>query len=258
MKRSVALRSLTLAMILVASSPAASSADASQPADRRSLSAALPGSMRELVDSARKRSIPLVLTGAGSRKMRPLAILLPGYGLGPTDYGYLTDTLQQQGYVVAALQPQRADDPPVPSGDNLLVRRRPYWQRGVDDARFVIRHLQARRIARPGPVLLIGHSHGGDIAMLHAREHGREVSAVFSLDNRRMPMPRVSSPRICSARSSDMPADAGVLPTIAEQARHKMSIIAIRGLKHDDMSDVATRPQKAAVLAALNRCLDGS
>ena len=95
----------------------------------------------------------------------------------------------------------------------------------------------------------------GDVVRERARP--AQVSAVFSLDNRRMPMPRVSHPRICSVRSSDFPADPGVLPTIAEQRRLGMHIAQIPGLHHNDMWDGATTEQRAAMTRHLEACLAG-
>ncbi|MBB5621242.1 hypothetical protein HDE69_002295 [Pedobacter cryoconitis] len=47
------------------------------------------------------------------------------------------------------------------------------------------------------------------MSMLFATQHPELVDKVISLDNRRMPFPRVSKPRIYSLRSSDQPADEG-------------------------------------------------
>lgn len=227
----------------------------STPANTLSDRPSVQPQVRDMHDSVRERAIPTVLYGAQGVRPKPIAVLLPGYGLQPSDYAYLAAALVDRGYVVAGIQPQRVDDAPVPSGENLLVRRRPFWARGVADVRFVIDRLREDKIGRRAPIVVVGHSHGGDIAMLLAAEHPSTLAVAFSLDNRRMPMPRRASPRICSARSSDMPADPHVLPTAAEQTRFRMTIVPIAQMRHDDMSDAATDTQKAAIVRALARCL---
>jgi pimeloyl-ACP methyl ester carboxylesterase len=208
----------------------------------------------EIIDPARGRAIPVQLYGR-TGSTTPLAILLPGYGLSHTEYSFIARALVRRGHLVAAIQPQRADDPPVPSGENVAIKRRPFWQRGVDDVRFVARKLTSERLAKTGPVLVVGHSHGGDIAMLYATTHPRELAAVFTLDNRRMPMPRTRQPRICSARSSDMPADPGVIPDVAVQSRMGMLIVPLTAMRHDDMFDGASPAQQKDMLTALDGCL---
>jgi pimeloyl-ACP methyl ester carboxylesterase len=213
-----------------------------------------PRQEAEWRDPARHRGIPLALYGADPARPKRLAVLLPGYGLAHTEYEFLASALTRRGFVVAALQPQRADDPAVPTGANLAERRRPYWRRGAEDVRFAISRLREQRIARHDRVVVVGHSHGGDIALLLASEEPQLLAAVFTLDNRRMPFPRLRSPQLCSVRSSDMPADPGVLPTAEEQSALGMVIVRL-DIRHDDMSDAAPASQQALMVAALDRCL---
>ncbi|HEX8535561.1 MAG TPA: hypothetical protein VF662_15475 [Allosphingosinicella sp.] len=94
--------------------------------------------------------------------------------------------------------------------------------------------------------------------MLLAMLHPEVGEAVFSLDNRRMPLSRTKRPRICSARSSDRPADEGVLPSPDDRQRFDMVIVGLKDVRHDEMSDAASPEQKRAMLEVLNRCLSGS
>ncbi|HEX8125837.1 MAG TPA: hypothetical protein VF548_09670 [Allosphingosinicella sp.] len=142
----------------------------------------------------------------------------------------------------------------MPTAGEPAVVRRPWWERGSANLLFAIRELRARGLADRRPVLLVGHSNGGDSSMLFAARHGAMVRSVFTLDNRRMRMPRTARPRICSARSSDQPADAGVLPTAAEQRRYRMTIATVP-VTHNDMWDGAAPAQKQAILDVLRRCL---
>ena len=202
-----------------------------------------------------ERPVPVTLYRPDATGPAPLAILSPGYGMEATAYSFIADALRARGYLVAAVTQVLSSDPPVPSGDNLYVRRMPSWMEGVANTDAVIAALEARgEIAAGAPVVMIGHSHGGDIAMLFARERPARVAAAVSLDNRRMPLPRTAKPRICSARSVDLAADPGVLPSVDEQAALGMLIRPVAAA-HNDMWDGATAAQKAEMLGVIAACL---
>ena len=215
-----------------------------------------PPGRAHLYDSARQRAVPVKLYGATWGRPRPLALISHGYGGRNTDYSFIAEALAERGYVVASVQHEMMGDPPLPTEGDPAVVRRPSWERGAANLLFAIGEMRRMGLADRRPVLLIGHSHGGDSSMLFATRHGELTATVFTLDNRRMKMPRTAHPRICSVRSSDQPADPGVLPTAAEQQRYRMVIGTVPGLVHNDMSDAATPAQKAAVLTWLRRCLE--
>lgn len=215
----------------------------------------------ELFDADRKRPIPLVIYGEtkGETKgetAKPLAIISHGYGGHNTAYSFLASALVRQGYLVASIEHlERPGDPPMANDGNLAERRRPVWQIGADSIGYVIRELRRERLARGDVgVVVIGHSNGGDMTMLFASEHPETVRVALSLDNRRMPVPRTTMPRICSMRSSDFAADPGVLPPPGEQKTLGMVITTVP-VKHNDMWDGASAPQKQAMLAVLSSCL---
>ena len=200
--------------------------------------------------------MPVKLYGAVWGRPRPLALISHGYGGRNTDYSFIAEALAGRGYVVASVQHEMKGDPPLPAQGDPAVVRRPSWEQSAANLLFAIGEMRRMGLADRRPVLLIGHSHGGDSSLLFAVRHGALVRAVFTLDNRRMWMPRTARPRICSVRSSDQPADPGVLPTAAEQKRYKMVIGTVPGLIHDDMWDGATAAQKHAMLGWLWRCLE--
>jgi predicted dienelactone hydrolase len=208
----------------------------------------------ELVDVPRGRTIPFAVYGGTTGRARPLALISHGYGGTMRAYSFLADALMARGYVVASVQHELEGDPEMPATGDPRVVRRPWWERGADNLAFAIRTLRERGIASRAPVLLVGHSNGGDSSMLFAARDPRAVAAVFSLDSRRFPFPRTRRPRICSARSSDQVADAGVLPSPADQARLGMVIENVP-VTHNDMWNGATPAQKSAMLAVLDRCL---
>ena len=119
--------------------------------------------------------------------------------------------------------------------------------------------LQELRCTQPSldyrHLLLMGHSNGGDMVMLFAQQHPRLVERVITLDNRRMPLPRARRPRVLSLRSSDQPADAGVLPTPAEQAQFGMTIVPLPATLHNDMWDGATAAQQQEMNTLISRFL---
>lgn len=96
-------------------------------------------------------------------------------------------------------------------------------------------------------LLLVGHSNGGDMTMLFAEKYSKLVKRIISLDNRRMPLPRAKKPQILSIRSSDQPADKGVLPSAEEQKKFGIKIVKLENTIHNDMWDGATDEQKREI-----------
>lgn len=207
----------------------------------------------QLVDPARQRPIPVTLygnTGPG----RPLVVLSHGYGGEPGNYEFIARALANRGYAVAAIDHELPGDASLPSGGDAYRERMPNWREGAATIAYAMRELRRRRLASPAPAVLIGHSNGGDMAMLLATTNPHLLRAVVSLDNRRHPLPRTTQLRICSLRSSDQIGDPGVVPGGAEQMQHGMQITAVP-VRHNDMNDAATPAQKQAMLAAILRCL---
>ncbi len=173
-----------------------------------------------LFDAARQRAVPVALYfpgGWGSKTRLKAAILSHGYGGKNTAYSFIARNLVAHGYFVASIQHELPTDVPIPTVGPPRVVRRPNWERGVQNILFVRQELR-KKYPRVdfGQLLLVGHSNGGDVAMLFAQEHPALVRRIVSLDNRRMPFPRARRPWVLSLRSSDQVADSGVLPTPAE------------------------------------------
>ena len=68
------------------------------------------------------------------------------------------------------------------------------------------------------------------------------VSAVISLDNRRVPFPRNKHIKVFSIRSNDQIADPGVLPSLSEQHKYPISIVTVK-TAHADMGGFGTNQQ---------------
>jgi hypothetical protein len=62
-----------------------------------------------------------------------------------------------------------------------------------------------------------------------------------------MALPRTSHPKVYSLRSSDFPADEGVLPSLADQARYQMKIIKLSHTRHSEMDNDASDEQRREI-----------
>lgn len=215
-----------------------------------------------LVDNTRHRAVPVVLyynpARDGQKAKQKVAVLNHGYGGTHTDYSFIAAHLVSHGYLVISIQHDLAGDAPLATKGNLYAARMPVWKRGVQSMQFAIAEI---RKLKPyldfKNLLLIGHSNGGDMAVLFAHEYPEQVENLISLDNRRMPLPRTRKPRILSLRSRDQPADAGVLPTPEEQQQFGITIIRLSDTTHNDMYDGATDAQKKEILGCISEFLRG-
>jgi predicted dienelactone hydrolase len=203
----------------------------------------------ELFDSSRQRVIPVVAYFAGARNVPApglkLALLNHGYGMRNTAYSFMARSLAAHGYFVASLQQTLPQDQPIPATGDLYQTRYPYWERGVQNMVFALRALKRRYpTLHNDQNLLVGHSFGGDMVMLFAKEHPELVQKVISLDNCRMPFPRTRQPVLYSLRSSDQVPDPGVLPTPTEQAQFGVTVIKLPATTHNAMCDKANDQQK--------------
>lgn len=207
-----------------------------------------------LFDKIRNRSVPVVLYSSApeSRKSKApkpkLAIISHGYGMKNTEYSFIADTLVAHGYFVASIQHELPTDAPMPTTGKPAEVRRPNWERGVQNIIFVIEELKRTRPELDFKnLLLVGHSNGGDMTMLFAEHYPKRARKIISLDNRRMPLPRVRHPQILTIRSSDQQADAGVLPTLAEQKKFDIKIVKLESTIHNDMWDGGSDEQKREI-----------
>ncbi len=216
------------------------------------------------LDSSRNRLIPVafyfpIVNDKISNQQ--LVIISHGYGenkpFANKSYSYLTEKLASKGYYVVSIQHELPTDDLLPLTGIPQVVRRSNWERGAENILFVLNELKKIKPELDFKhVNLIGHSNGGDMTVLFAHKYPKLVDKIISLDNRRMELPRTSQPKIYSLRSSDQPADEGVLPTVAEQEKFGIKIIKLGNTIHNDMNDSGNKKQKreinAYVLGFLN------
>lgn len=215
------------------------------------------------MDTSRHRPIPVAFftlqREAPVAKQR-VVILNHGYGQnmggGYIAYSSVANKLATEGYFVASIQHELPTDSLLPMKGVPQVVRRPFWDRGADNILFVINQLRANYPTLDFKhITLIGHSNGGDMVALFPQKYPGIAGKVITLDNRRMALPRGTKPRIYSLRSSDQPADEGVLPTEAEVKVNKITIVKLPNTNHNDMDDSGTESQKKEINDYLLRFL---
>ncbi|MBK9992170.1 MAG: alpha/beta hydrolase [Verrucomicrobia bacterium] len=210
------------------------------------------------IDEARLREIPAVIyPGAAGKDTTKLAVISGGYGMPPTAYGFIARKLVDMGYLVVSVQHQLTTDAPLATAGDLQVLRRPVWERGVVNLRYVLTTLKRDypKIV-PSRTILIGHSNGGDISALFATLYPIEVAAVITLDHRRMPIPRARQPRFMSLRADEFPADPGILPNPEEAKTLGISIIQLKNAKHGELNDEGSKELKERVISFIFGFLD--
>jgi predicted peptidase len=198
-----------------------------------------------LFDNSRNRTVPVAFYMPNSDKKikkQQVIIFSHGYyqnrGSSNLKYSYLTKFLASKGYFVASIQHELPTDSLIPSTGVPQIVRRPFWECGADNILFVINELK-----KTNPELdfkhitLIGHSNGADMTALFAQKYPNIAYKIITLDNRRMALPRVNQPKVYSLRSSDQPADQGVLPTDEELKKYGMTIIKLPNTIHNNMDD---------------------
>jgi predicted peptidase len=206
-------------------------------------------------DKSRNRQIPVAIYSPKKSKAIPkrkLVIFNHGYGQNKggdyLDYSYLTNYLASKGYCVVSIQHELPSDDLLPLVGVPQIVRRPFWERGTENILFVINELKKSRADLDfGHITLIGHSNGGDMTALFPQKFPKIVYKIITLDNRRMALPKSHQPKVYSLRSSDQPADEGVLPTVNEQKKFNIKIIKLPNTIHNDMDDNATTEQRKEI-----------
>lgn len=208
-----------------------------------------------LFDVIRKRSVPIQIYRLATEEnhQRPVVIINHGYSVGSEEYTFIAEPLAKQGYFVVSIQHDLPDDPELPRTGNLYERRKPFWERGVQNILFVLSELERSQIrGNLKKIILIGHSNGGDISMLFASIHPKKVDKVISLDSLRMPFPVKDHIPMLTLRANDTKADEGVLPESGA------IIIKLENTKHIDMYDRGPEQVKKEIVVQINNFLLGS
>jgi predicted dienelactone hydrolase len=208
-----------------------------------------------LHDVSRNRNIPIAVYTSKSThasKHPKLVLLNHGYNVNRGGdylrYSYIAKHLASEGFYVVSIQHELPTDSLMPTTGIPQIVRRSNWERGVVNILFVLNHFKKTHPELDyKQVTIIGHSNGGDMAMLFATQHPKLVAKVISLDNRRVALPRTRKPEIYSIRSTDQPADEGILPDTATQRTLGITIVKLPATIHNDMGDNGTEQQQKEI-----------
>lgn len=219
----------------------------------------------EIYDESRDRHIPIEVSHPIEKEhcneiqKCPVALLSAGYGVSHTKYTFLSEQLNQLGYMVVAIGHELENDPPLSVSGNLYETRSENWKRGAETLNFI-----KRRLASNNPnynfndLLLIGHSNGGDISSWLANEGKDYIDTLITLDHRRVPLPRRKDVNVLSIRGSDYPADDGVLPSKKEAKEYSMCVTEIPKSRHNDMTDYGPKWLKDEITNVIDNFLNGT
>jgi|SRR5579875_3371392 len=213
-----------------------------------------------LFDQSRDRAIPVAFYKPRIDSPK-IVIFSHGYGRNEGGhylyYSYLTEYLASKGYFVVSIQHELPTDSLIPSTGMPQIVRRPFWKRGADNILFVIEELKKTNPELDfSHIALIGHSNGADMSAFFPQKYPGIVDKIITLDNRRMPLPRTTYPKVYSLRSSDQPADEGVLPSDEEQKKFGIIIIKLPNTIHNDMDDRANKRQRKEIRSFILRFLN--
>lgn len=214
---------------------------------------------KEYFDEARNRIIPVAFY-LPVKKGNMLVIFNHGYrgnsGSGKLDYSYLLNHLADNGYFVVSIQHELIADEPLAMDGDFMITRMSNWERGVENIKFVLNELKnEKQDIDFDNVILIGHSNGGDMIMLYSKKYPETISRAISLDNRRVPLPRTSNPKIYSVRSNDYEADKGVLPTDEEKSEYGITV-DFTNINHGNMDDNATNAERITMIKLIEKYLN--
>ena len=192
---------------------------------------ALENKKLDMFDRGRGINVPVVIY-QGKTINKPVVIISHGYGAKNTEYSFIANALAETGYCVVSIQHDLETDKPLPTTGNLFDRRKPLWERGVQNILFVMNELQKIEPELDlNKVILIGHSNGGDMSMMMAQLYPDRLSKIISLDSRRYPFPRNPKLEILRFGAIDDEPDEGVVPESGVQ------VIYVKGARHIDLCD---------------------
>ena len=238
---------------------------ASMSSDYEPISTEIKIETYEVLDSVRNRLIPYALYSPEVEMKQGdsirLVIFSHGYGSNYSrnylNYSYLTKRLAKTGFWTVSIQHELLGDPLIPKEGNMQVVRMPFWIRGEENILFVLNDFRRKH---PGlkisSIDLIGHSNGGDMSILTAKDHPELIRKVITLDHLRMPIPNLNKPEFASLRSTDKSADSLVIPSQDLCLRNGIKIIQLKKITHNEMNDEGSRKQKKQINSYIQKILE--
>jgi predicted peptidase len=215
-----------------------------------------------MFDQNRNRKIPVAFYSPKTKTPVPnqqLVIFSHGYGANQGGdyliYSYLTENLASKGYFVVSIQHELPTDDLIPKDGKPQIVRMPFWERGTENILFVLNELKRTRPSLDYKhMALIGHSNGGDMTALFANKYPALVYKIITMDNRRMYLPKTTHPKIYTLRSTDYPADEGVVPVAEEQKKYHITV-QNTSINHGNMDDKGTLEEKKTLNSLIEKYL---
>lgn len=210
-------------------------------------------------DTLRSRGIPIeIYTDLSAAKHKEkLVIISAGYGSSNTEYSYIAKDLAAKSYLVICIQHEIQTDEMLPSGEDVYTLRLPNWREGVKSLQAVITYVKQKYPnIRTDDLHLIGHSNGGDISVLFAREYPLMVKTCISLDHRRMPIPKSSGVGMLTIRADEFEADEGVIPDEVDLVKYGIEVINLQNVGHNYMRDNGTMETKNFIAAKISSFIE--
>ena len=203
-----------------------------------------------LFDEIRARTVPVEIYRPANRSGRslPVAIVNHGNTIQNTEYTFLAHHLVALGYYVACPQHSLPSDSALPKAGNVFLLRMPVWERCADNILFIQAALKQRLPQlKLDKLLLLGHSHGGDICLHFAKKYPGKVSRLISLDSLRYPFPQEGLVPMLTLRAKDpqYKTDPGILPA------SRVRTVVLFGARHTDLCDRGPEQVKRRVLRAV-------
>lgn len=207
-----------------------------------------------LYDAVRERRIPVAVYHPKKETPHTRVILFShGYDGNKhphsnRTYAYLCRFLSEKGFYVISIQHELPGDPLLAMEGDFIKTRMPNWKRGEENILFTMREFKKLKPRlRWDKLILIGHSNGGDMTMLTAKDHPETIDKAISLDHRRMPMPRSGKPRLYTLRGYDYEADQGVLPDKKEQENYNITVLRTADITHSQMGEQGSDEQHRSI-----------
>lgn len=238
---------------------------ASMSSDYESVSTKIQIEKYEVFDSVRNRLIPYALYSPkfkeNKRDSIHLVIFSHGYGSNYSrnylNYSYLTKRLARAGFWTVSIQHELLGDPLIPKQGIAQIVRMPFWIRGEENILFVLNDFRKKHPnLKISSVDLVGHSNGGDMSVLTAKDYPGLIRKVITLDHLRMPIPTGSKTQFSSLRSTDKVADSLVIPSKEICLHCGIRIIQLKKITHNEMNDEGSRKQKKQINQYVQKILE--
>ncbi|MGF1734131.1 alpha/beta hydrolase [Photobacterium satsumensis] len=216
-------------------------------------------------DPYRGREIPVSIdfpSNAGSCKPDSkcrVAFISAGNKVPYTKYQFISQLLNENGYMTVAVNHELPNDPPLSKQGDLYQTRIENWQRGAATLNFLQHELPHQFSAYEfNDLTLVGHSNGGDISTWLTRDDNDYVRQLITLDHKRVALPKSEKVRVLSIRATEYPTKEGVLLTTSEQEAFGGCVVEIKDAKHMDLSDYGSLAVKQTTKDIVGGFLAGS